>query len=166
MVDAQDDIWSEFSNKHTIPSTPRDLLIIGALESAFKEMDQLIAEDRNKYQAAGGCTALVTLFILGRVYVANAGDSRAVICKGETTMPMSVDFNPENERERIRKLAAEQPALLGMIILDNNLFSIFYQSSFHSSLCFATIHFFFDHPRLFFLLPCSTKLVFSALSIL
>lgn len=75
--------------------------------------DQVIAEDRNKYQAAGGCTALAALFILGRLYVANAGDSRAVICDGETCKPMSVDFTPENERDRIRKLAEEQPVLLG-----------------------------------------------------
>lgn len=73
----------------------------------------MIAEDRNKYQAAGGCTALAALFILGRLYIANAGDSRAVVCDGVTCTPMSVDFTPENERERIRKLAEEQPVLLG-----------------------------------------------------
>lgn len=59
----------------------KDELIIGALESAFIEMDALLAEDRNKYRNAGGCTALVTLFILGKMFVANAGDSRAVLCQ-------------------------------------------------------------------------------------
>lgn len=59
----------------------RDELIIGALESAFAEMDALLAEDRDKYRNAGGCTALVTLFILGKMFVANAGDSRAVLCQ-------------------------------------------------------------------------------------
>lgn len=73
----------------------------------------MIAEDRNKYQAAGGCTALVALFILGKLYVANAGDSRAVICSGNDFIPMSVDFTPENERDRIRNLAQTQPNLLG-----------------------------------------------------
>lgn len=75
--------------------------------------DQLIAEDRNKYQAAGGCTALVALFLMGKLYVANAGDSRAVICHNTNFKPISVDFTPENERDRIRNLAEEQPALLG-----------------------------------------------------
>lgn len=111
LVDAQDDIWLEFTGEYQIKS--RDLLIIGALEAGFQEMDQLIAEDRNKYQAAGGCTALVALIILGKLYVANAGDSRAVICHGEEYHPMSIDFTPEIERDRIRRLAEQQPALLG-----------------------------------------------------
>lgn len=59
----------------------KDELIIGALESAFLEMDTLLAEDRNKYRNAGGCTAIVTLFIFGKMFVANAGDSRAVLCQ-------------------------------------------------------------------------------------
>lgn len=113
LVDAQDDIWIDFKERNLPTSKPMDLLIIGALESAFKEMDQLLLEDRNKYQAAGGCTALVALFILGKLYVANAGDSRAIICKDDTYFPMSMDFTPENERDRIRRLAQEQPSLLG-----------------------------------------------------
>lgn len=50
------------------------------------------------------------------MYVANAGDSRAVICNGEQYQAMSVDFTPENERDRIRRLAEEQPALLGKLL--------------------------------------------------
>lgn len=56
-------------------------LIVGALESAFLEMDALLAGDRKKYRNAGGCTALVTLFIDGQMFVANAGDSRAILCQ-------------------------------------------------------------------------------------
>lgn len=44
-------------------------------------MDALLAEDRSKYRNAGGCTALVTLFISGKMYVSNAGDSRAILCQ-------------------------------------------------------------------------------------
>lgn len=47
------------------------------------------------------------------MYVANAGDSRAITCKGNSYSPMSMDFTPENERDRIRRLAQEQPTLLG-----------------------------------------------------
>lgn len=53
-----------------------DSLITGALESAFWEMDFLIASDKTQYRMYGGCTVLVSLFILGKLYVANAGDSR------------------------------------------------------------------------------------------
>lgn len=59
----------------------KDELIIGALESAFHDMDTMLAEDRTKYRNAGGCTSVVTLFILGSVYVANAGDSRAILAQ-------------------------------------------------------------------------------------
>ncbi|KAK7865981.1 hypothetical protein R5R35_009407 [Gryllus longicercus] len=91
----------------------QESLIIGALESSFWDMDQLIAEDRQKYDMKGGCTALVALFILGKVYVANAGDSRAVLCRNDVAIPLSNDFTPETERQRIRRLAALQPELLG-----------------------------------------------------
>lgn len=65
---------------------------------------------------------MVALIILGRLYVANAGDSRAIICTDQYYHPMSVDFTPENERDRIRRLAEEQPALLGreLIIMTLN----------------------------------------------
>jgi hypothetical protein len=53
-----------------------DSLITGALESAFWEMDNLIAADKQVYRMSGGCTACVALFILGKLFVANAGDSR------------------------------------------------------------------------------------------
>jgi len=52
----------------------KDELIIGALESSFHDMDAVLAEDRSKYRNAGGCTAVVSLFILGKVFVANAGN--------------------------------------------------------------------------------------------
>ncbi|XP_058819475.1 protein phosphatase 1H [Topomyia yanbarensis] len=59
----------------------KDELIVGALEAAFADMDAVLAEDRDKYRNAGGCTALVALFILGKLFVANAGDSRGILCK-------------------------------------------------------------------------------------
>ncbi|XP_076363592.1 protein phosphatase 1H [Tachypleus tridentatus] len=90
-----------------------DSLITGALESAFWSMDNQIAQDKLRYKMTGGCTALVAVFILGKLYIANAGDSRAIICRGNSVIPMSVDFTPESERERIKYLAMLQPELLG-----------------------------------------------------
>lgn len=91
----------------------KELLIIGALEKAFSEMDLLIAEDRDKYLAAGGCTALVILCILDRIFIANAGDSRAIHSQPHLHASMSFDFTPESEVIRIRRLAALKPELLG-----------------------------------------------------
>ena len=44
-----------------------DSLVIGALEAAFWEMDQMIGDDKKRYKMLGGCTVIVSLFILGRM---------------------------------------------------------------------------------------------------
>ncbi|EDW82379.1 uncharacterized protein Dwil_GK25159 [Drosophila willistoni] len=114
----------------------KDELIIGALESAFFHMDSLIAQDRDRYRDAGGCTACVSLFIDGKMYVANAGDSRAVLCRRSALpvqekddpndssiavdpldacsypVPFSSDHTPETERERLLNVARLKPSLL------------------------------------------------------
>lgn len=65
----------------------------------------------------GGCTALVALFIMGKLYVANAGDSRAVLCKGENAIAMSQDFTPETERQRIRGLVSTMITIVIHLLL-------------------------------------------------
>ncbi|XP_033114622.1 protein phosphatase 1H-like isoform X2 [Anneissia japonica] len=92
---------------------PIDSLIIGALESSFYEMDEQIATEKCTYHISGGCTALVALFVLGKLYVANAGDSRAVICRGKEVIPMSSDHTPLSERQRLQTIAKLHPNLLG-----------------------------------------------------
>jgi protein phosphatase 1H len=120
-------------------SVSKDELIIGALESSFYDMDAVLAEDRTKYRNAGGCTAVVTLFILGKMYVANAGDSRAILtqrlskemikmqndkpysnginCDSDDykiiATPFSFDHTPDTERGRILSLGKVHPDLMG-----------------------------------------------------
>lgn len=117
----------------------KDELIIGALESSFYDMDSVLAEDRTKYRNAGGCTSVVTLFILGKMYVANAGDSRAILAqrlskemikmqsdkpysngvKSDSddyqiiATPFSFDHTPDTERGRILSLGKVHPDLMG-----------------------------------------------------
>ena len=88
-------------------------MVIGALESAFWEMDQQIGEDKRRYKMLGGCTVLVAVFILGKLYVANAGDSRGVLCRNKVAYPMSYDFTPVSERQRLQQLGYQKPHLLG-----------------------------------------------------
>ena len=54
-----------------------------------------------------GCTSVVAVVKGGVLFVANAGDSRAVLCRaGGVCLEMSQDHKPTNEGERARILAA------------------------------------------------------------
>nr|XP_033814691.1 protein phosphatase 1H isoform X1 [Geotrypetes seraphini] len=92
---------------------PHECLVIGAIENAFREMDLQIEQERSMYNISGGCTALIIVYLLGKLYVANAGDSRAIIIRNGEIIPMSSEFTPETERQRLQYLAFMQPHLLG-----------------------------------------------------
>ncbi|CAL8338792.1 unnamed protein product [Arctogadus glacialis] len=88
-------------------------LVVGALENAFKEMDAQVEREKQVFNISGGCTALVAVYLLGKLYVANAGDSRAIIIRNGDIIPMSTEFTPESERQRLQFLGFMQPHLLG-----------------------------------------------------
>ncbi|XP_075709967.1 protein phosphatase 1J isoform X2 [Rhinoderma darwinii] len=88
-------------------------LVVGALENAFKQMDEQIERERVSHSIDGGCCALVTVYLMGKLYVANAGDSRAIIIRQGKTIEMSHEFTPETERQRLQLLASLKPELLG-----------------------------------------------------
>jgi len=54
---------------------------------------------------ASGCTAVVAVLAGRDLYVANAGDSRCIVCRNGKVVEMSFDHKPEDEPEfeRIRK---------------------------------------------------------------
>lgn len=90
-----------------------DSLIIGALEKAFTLMDQQVGMERHMWRITGGCTVVVALFFKSRLFIANAGDSRAIVVRSGEVALSSNDFTPESERQRIQHLATLQPHLLG-----------------------------------------------------
>lgn len=94
-------------------SISSESLVIGALEAAFWETDSQIGEEKKVYAMPGGCTVLLSLFILGKLYVANAGDSRGVLCRSGRSFPLSHDFTPVTERQRLQQLGRLAPHLLG-----------------------------------------------------
>jgi protein phosphatase 1G len=49
-----------------------------------------------------GSTAVIALVNEGKIYVANAGDSRAILCRGGRAVELSRDHKPESPRERSR----------------------------------------------------------------
>lgn len=52
----------------------------------------------------GGSTAVTAIVIDGKdLWVANLGDSRAVICRNKIAEQLTVDHEPHSERRRIEK---------------------------------------------------------------
>lgn len=60
---------------------------------------------------SSGCTAVVALLAGRELYVANAGDSRCVLCRNGKTVEMSFDHKPEDEEESLRITNAGMQAL-------------------------------------------------------
>lgn len=96
-----------------VSSVTIDSLVIGTLEEAFFEMDEQIRREKVTYRIDGGCAALVALFLGKRLYVANAGDCRAIVAHKGKVIALSRDFTPETERQRLQLLAYQRPQLLG-----------------------------------------------------
>ncbi|KAL7833009.1 hypothetical protein SRHO_G00300270 [Serrasalmus rhombeus] len=88
-------------------------LVMGIIENAFKQMDDLIEKEKASYSISGGCCALTAVHLMGKLYVANAGDSRAIIVRNDEVIPMSNEFTPESERQRLQYLGFLKPELLG-----------------------------------------------------
>eukprot|EP00440_Ansanella_granifera_P050964 gb/GFBE01055238.1/.p1 GENE.gb/GFBE01055238.1/~~gb/GFBE01055238.1/.p1 ORF type:complete len:486 (+),score=96.70 gb/GFBE01055238.1/:1-1458(+) len=106
-----------------------------ALRGAFHKMDDMLRDTRNQAElnsltnrpsqmsngamaiSAGsngrsvdprmvGCTACVCCVTEQQLVVANAGDSRAVLCRGGKAVPLSEDHKPNNPGEKRRIEAA------------------------------------------------------------
>lgn len=78
-----------------------------------------------------GCTACVCIVTSKEVICANAGDSRAVLCKKGVAVPLSEDHKPENpeEKERIVKAGGfvEENRVKGMLNLSRALGDLEYK---------------------------------------
>ncbi|XP_077191037.1 protein phosphatase 1J isoform X2 [Paroedura picta] len=98
---------------HMEKAVSHESLVVGAIENAFKEMDKQIEQERVTRHVSGGCCALAAVYLLGKFYVANAGDSRAIVIRNGEIIPMSREFTPETERQRLQFLGFLRPELLG-----------------------------------------------------
>ena len=85
-----------------------DAEISAAFNDAYEEMDKILLygveeQSRNRWS---GCSALTCLLRGNNLYVANAGNIRAVLCRGDGSIErLSNDHSPwdKKERHRIRK---------------------------------------------------------------
>ncbi|KAJ6657939.1 hypothetical protein lerEdw1_001729 [Lerista edwardsae] len=98
---------------HMEKAVSHESLVVGAIENAFKLMDKQIEQERVTRLTTGGCCALAVVYLLGKFYVANAGDSRAIVIRNGEIIPMSREFTPETERQRLQFLGFLKPELLG-----------------------------------------------------
>lgn len=103
---------AEFAAEHFESTLLRHWAAAGsaaqALVAAFLDVD---AAFRRCHAATGpqqwaGCTSLASLVWGGRLWVANAGDCRAVLCRGGEVVPASRDHTAELDAERQRVLDA------------------------------------------------------------
>ncbi|XP_029455345.1 protein phosphatase 1M isoform X3 [Rhinatrema bivittatum] len=74
--------------------------------------DEMICQEMLTTKQSGGCTALTALYLHGKFYLANAGDSRAIIIQKQSIMQLSSEFTPEMERQRLQYLAFIHPEFL------------------------------------------------------
>ncbi|XP_072136894.1 protein phosphatase 1M-like isoform X3 [Mobula birostris] len=79
-------------------------VVRGAVEVAFKKCDELIGQYQISGNETGGCTVLVVLHLQGKLYVASAGDSRAIAVQKNDVIPLSNEFTAVTERQRIQHL--------------------------------------------------------------
>ncbi|KAH8925725.1 PP2C-domain-containing protein [Atractiella rhizophila] len=78
-----------------------------SLRKSFLATDEVIRADPQFQGDPSGCTAVAAL-VTGdkKIYVANAGDSRSVLCSGGVAKPLSFDHKPVNKTENARIVAA------------------------------------------------------------
>ncbi|CAD8094191.1 unnamed protein product [Paramecium sonneborni] len=111
-------VVARFIQKHFIEELQknknfRDQNYEEALKENFLKMDELIFSPQGQKEIQemklendditfAGSTANVALFHKNILYVANAGDSRSVLCRNNTNYDMSVDHLPDNYEEKQR----------------------------------------------------------------
>ncbi|XP_075509603.1 putative protein phosphatase 2C 44 [Primulina tabacum] len=74
-----------------------------AIKNAYRSTDEVILEN-SRQLGPGGSTAVTAIVIDGKdLWVANIGDSRAVMCKNGIGYQLTVDHEPRSEKRRIEE---------------------------------------------------------------
>lgn len=71
-----------------------------ALRKAFMALDEKVSKE--DYANDTGSTSCVILLTDTKIYCANAGDSRGVLCNNKKAVALSDDHKPDNELEKNR----------------------------------------------------------------
>ena len=87
-----------------------------AIKNAYQATDKYILEN-SRQLGPGGSTAVTAIVIDGKdLWVANVGDSRAVVCERGSGNQLTVDHEPDSERRRIEKQGGFVTNLAGKYI--------------------------------------------------
>ena len=73
----------------------------------YRQMFDPKAQDDCDIAMFTGCTACVVFVEGTKIYCANAGDSRAVLCKKGVAIPLSIDHKPDLDSEKNRIYKAD-----------------------------------------------------------
>lgn len=79
----------------------------GKQTDAIRQMFDPKAQDDCDIAMYTGCTACVCFVDGTKVICANAGDSRAVLCKKGVAVPLSIDHKPDLDSEKNRIYKAD-----------------------------------------------------------
>lgn len=85
-----------------------------AIRNAYRSTDKFILENATRL-GPGGSTAVTAIVIDGKdLWIANVGDSRAVVCEQGSANQLTVDHEPHHERKKIEKRGGFVTTLPGM----------------------------------------------------
>uniref|UniRef100_A0A1J3IZB5 protein-serine/threonine phosphatase n=1 Tax=Noccaea caerulescens TaxID=107243 RepID=A0A1J3IZB5_NOCCA len=71
------------------------------ISKAYENTDQTILSDNSCDLGSGGSTAVTAMLINGKMlWIANVGDSRAIVCRRGKAEQISVDHDPDDDAER------------------------------------------------------------------
>ncbi|KAM3741794.1 hypothetical protein ACB098_07G024100 [Castanea mollissima] len=94
----RDNLFNRILDEPTFWNNPET-----AIRNAYRSTDKLIL-DNSLQLGPGGSTAVTAIVIDGKdLWVANIGDSRAVVCERGAANQITVDHEPHSERRRIEK---------------------------------------------------------------
>lgn len=101
--------------------------------SPKNSMATMMRNENSDIANTTGCTACVALITKNKIYVANSGDSRAVLCKGGKAVDMSEDHKPDNPKEKARiekaKGFVEDNRVNGILNLSRSLGDLEYKKN-------------------------------------
>lgn len=72
----------------------------------YKKPKESESDESEDEEILAGATSCVVLLTENKIICANAGDSRAVLCKGSEAIALSEDHKPANKAEKKRIVAA------------------------------------------------------------